>query len=105
MNESIIYNILSSSMLIASIIIIILAIKPIKITKLNKGKYHMKDKQGYLKYNQKVFFIFGIICSIISILALFRVVDIAICVMGMSIAGSIAGSLNSKSIKKYTEKS
>lgn len=107
MNKSIIFNIIVLAIFIVGIVSIIIAIiKPMKLIKLDKVKlngknYIIKDKQGYIKYNQKVHLGFGIMCSAIAILSLLRIIDNAIFCIGLSVVVIIVGLINSISIKKY----
>lgn len=107
MNKSIIFNILVLFILLIGIISIIIAtIKPMNLINLDKLKlngknYSIKDKHGFIKYNQKVYLIFGIMCSVISILSLFKIIDNIIFCIGVSLICITVGLVNSISIKKY----
>ncbi|WP_238884121.1 hypothetical protein [Clostridium sp. YIM B02551] len=107
MNKSVIFNIIVSSILIIGIVTIVIAtIKPMLLinldrVKLNSKNYIIKDKQGFIKYNQKMYWCFGIMCSVISILSLLKIIDNTIFCIGVSFIVIIVGLINSISIKKY----
>lgn len=108
MNKSIMFNILVLFILLIGIISIIAAtIKPSILINLDKFKlngknYIIRGKHEFIKYNQKVYFIFGIMCSVISILSLFKIIDNTIFCIGVSLICIIVGLVNFISIKKYT---
>ncbi|GFP74724.1 hypothetical protein [Clostridium fungisolvens] len=107
MNKDVIFNMIVLSILIIGILSIVVAtIKPMKLINLDKIKpngkaYIIKDKQGFIKYNQKVFWGFGIMCSVISILSLAKIIDYSTFCIGVGFIISIVALLNSISIKKY----
>lgn len=107
MNKSYIYNIVVLFILIISILSIVVAtIKPVKLINLDKFKlngkcYIIKDKKRFIKYNQKIFWFFGIMCCIISILSLMKLIDNTIFCIGVSLVVVIVGLVNTISIKKY----
>lgn len=107
MNKSYIYNIVVLFILIIGIVSIVVAtIKPMKLINLNKFKlngenYIIKDKKRFIKYNQKVFWFFGIMCCIISILSLLKLIDSTIFCIGVSLIVVTVGLVNTISIKKY----
>ena len=104
MNKSIILDILYLLVLIIGIVSIIIAtIKPMNLNMFNKGNYLIKDKQGFIKYNQKLYIVFGIICSIISILSLFKIIKGNMFGIGVGSCVAIVSVINSISIKKYTK--
>ena len=104
MNKSIILDILYLLVLIIGIVSIIIAtIKPMNLNPFNKGYYLIKDKQGFIKYNQKLYIVFGIVCSIISILSLFKIIEGRMFGIGVGSCVAIVSVINSISIRKYTE--
>ncbi|QAA32151.1 hypothetical protein [Clostridium manihotivorum] len=107
MNRDMILNILSTLVLIIGIVnIIIASFKPAKLVKLDNYKlngrtYTIKDKPGFIKHNQKVYALFGIICSIISIITLLKIGDFTFFAVGVSFTVAFLGLINSISIKKF----
>lgn len=107
MNKSIIITILALFILLIGIISIVIAtIKPMSLISLDKFKlngkgYIIKDKHGFIKYSQKVYWVFGTACSVISILSLFKIIDNIIFCISVSLICIIVGLVNSISIKKY----
>ncbi|WP_160680379.1 hypothetical protein [Clostridium sp. C8-1-8] len=107
MNRETILNILALIILIMGFVNIIMAFFiPSKLVnsdkyKLNGKTYIIKDKPGFIKHNQKVYGLFGIVCSIISMVTLFKIGDFTFFAVGVSFTVAFLGLINSISIKKF----
>jgi hypothetical protein len=67
----------------------------------NRGNYIIKDNQGFIKYNQKLYIVFGIVCITIAILSYFKITNGSIFGVLVSFCILIISLINSISIKKY----
>lgn len=103
MLRNILMNILLLLVLITGFISFLIAvISPSKLIKLTKEHNLIKNEKGFIKYNQKLYSIFGLMCIIISLLTLFKIVDNLAFVITMLLFAIIVSFINPRAIKKYS---
>lgn len=95
-------NIFSVLILLAGSACIILAfLNPNRLMDSSKRYSAIKDKQGFIKANKKLYVVFGVVCIITAILSLLEIMNLIFGAMTVSLASAVVNLINSSLIKKY----